>query len=753
MKHLLLSFFVVCLTASTNLLAQCTTTNATSCVCKDGSTNCDLIPNIKISYDLLVDPSENPETPGRIGVSVSTPNVGHGPLRFLPTDKYVCGTDTIISPGGLSACPDGSEPRNIVSQRIFQKNGNSMTYYDREAGTMTYHPTHGHMHFDDWGVYTLRVEVPGTDPRTWPIIGQGQKLGFCLMDFGSCDYYNGHCRDDNNNILTTNAPNYGLGGGSYSCGLTNQGISAGWVDIYHHYLDGMEILLPPGVCNGDYFLVVEVDPHDVLLEENESDNLIVAPITLTQQSAAPAPVSITANGSTSLCAGGSVDLSVPQIGTSYLWSNGETTSSISATTPGNYSCEVTTPCGTVTSNTVTVTSSSAAAPTVPSTLATCENSNAFIVANGSGEIRWYDAATGGNLLHVGNTFTSPSLTTNTTYYVANVDVTQGASHQVGEFDNSGGGGINNPSFNGWLIFNSSDYGTLESVKVYADGAANRTIQLRDNAGNVIQQTSVNVPDGESRVQLNFDLEPGTAYQLGTLNSPDFFRSSSANYPYSNAFIDITGANTGSSATSSFYYYFYDWEIKELDSECSSPRSPVSITVAAQDDPSFTMPAGPFCVTDTDFGASSITTPGGTWAASGGLMINGSTGLIDPSSATPGSSYTITYTTAGACPAQMSRTIVFDICSSIQQVDFVDGFSIQPNPAKDFVTISLQVQGQHQAEVEIFDLTGKRVLTEQIEQLSGQSETLIDISTLSPGVYSIKILIDDEHILNHKIVKH
>jgi len=103
------------------------------------------------------------------------------------------------------------------------------------------------------------------------------------MDYGSCQYYNGHCRDDNDNIITTNLPNYGLGGGSYSCGVTNQGMSVGWTDIYYYYLDGMYIDIPNGVCNGNYSIVVHVDPHDVLLEENEDDNVMVAPITLTRQ--------------------------------------------------------------------------------------------------------------------------------------------------------------------------------------------------------------------------------------------------------------------------------------------------------------------------------------------------------------------------------------------------------------------------------------------------------------------------------------
>ncbi len=335
----------------------CTVNDATGCVCEDGSTDCLLLPNIKIAYDLLADPTQNPESPGELRVSVSSPNIGHGPLRVIATNNFVCGTDTLWN-SNITVCPDGSTPSQLVIQRIYRKQGNNMSYIDRWAGTMTYHPMHNHSHFDEWGVYTLRIPDPNEpDPLKWTVIGEGSKLGFCLMDFGSCQYYDGHCRDENNNVLRSDAPNFGLGGGQYSCGVTNQGISAGWTDIYYHYLDGMFITIPPGTCNGDYMLVVEVDPNNVLLEENDDDNVMVAPITLTKQTNpnnVNPTTTISVNGPTAICDGDQTQLSVPRTGSAYLWSTGETTGSITVTTPGTYTCQVTTPCGIATDN-ITIT--------------------------------------------------------------------------------------------------------------------------------------------------------------------------------------------------------------------------------------------------------------------------------------------------------------------------------------------------------------------------------------------------------------
>jgi len=95
--------------AASDLLAQCTLTNATSCVCETtGQTNCDLLPDITISWKALQDyaggPSEYSQTdgsnPGRLRVTGSTPNIGNGPLNVRGVDRngyrwFLCNSDTI----------------------------------------------------------------------------------------------------------------------------------------------------------------------------------------------------------------------------------------------------------------------------------------------------------------------------------------------------------------------------------------------------------------------------------------------------------------------------------------------------------------------------------------------------------------------------------------------------------------------------------------------------------------------------------
>jgi hypothetical protein len=542
-------------------------------------TDCDLLPDIIVGEPplLVSGPSGyieysqigNGVNNGRLRVSVSTPNIGHGPLTVRTTSIYVCGTDTFFnqSPG---VCLDGSAPRQLINQRVYHKTGAVMTYYDRPAGSMTYHPGHGHMHVDDWGIYTLRIEDPNDpNPLNWQIVGTGSKLAFCLMDYGSCSTYSGHCVDSTGNILQNNDfPNYGLGGGSYVCSPVEQGISSGWTDIYYQYLNGMWINIPPGTCNGDYMLVVELDPYNYFLEENEDNNVLAVPITLSQQVPLGGIAQITNVGPLNVCHGDTVTLTANP-GSSYLWSGGETTQTIQAVNPGAYTVTVTSQCGTAVSSPVTITNT-VVNPPVTTGDTVCVMSQAILSASApSGDISWYDASAGGQLLGSGPSFITPPLSNTTSYYAEIEEVQTGQVHYSTPHDSSFGGGSNHTDPTRFLRFNVYSDLVLVSVKVYADGAAPRVIELRDPNNNVIQSITTFIPDGESRVNLNFQIAPGNGYKLGVGSTPNLFRNNSGViFPYSvSGLLDITGSSAGGD----YYYFFYDWEVREPDYICTSSR--------------------------------------------------------------------------------------------------------------------------------------------------------------------------------------
>ena len=524
---------------------------------------------------------------GRLRVRGSTPNIGLGPLTVRGVDSlgyrwFVCGTDTfsIFDPTSSQTftCPNGDpNPHQLIFQRVFQKAGNTMNYYMRPSGTMTYHPSHGHNHVDEWGVFTLRIDNGDPNPLNWPIVGSGQKMGFCLMDYGQCGAsgYVGHCRDDNtvymqgDTLINSDFPNFNLGGGNYGCSQFEQGISSGWTDVYGVHLDGMWINIPPGTCNGNYYIVVEIDQNGHFLESNEGNNYTAVPITLTQQATSNPIIEVTANRNPVICDYESILLTATA-GTSFLWSNGDTTQSISVSTPGNYSCTVTTFCGTGTASFDVFSTSSSVPVAMGDT--TCVNTSATLSATGTGTVRWRDGL--GNVVGTGNTFLTPALGATTTFYAENLQSHNDTTNALPNNSNFGSGGFSTSLQ--YEIFSVYSQMTLISVAVEANTAGNRTIQLQDSTGAVLQTTTVNLPAGESRVTLNWSIAPGNNYRLAGTVTTDMYRNNGGvSYPYTlPGVLSITNSSNGSAS----YYFFYDWEVATTNETCASSQVPVIATV-------------------------------------------------------------------------------------------------------------------------------------------------------------------------------
>jgi len=594
------------LLASDFITAQCTTTNATSCVCEDGTSNCLLLPDITASWKGISNNGfiEYPQTgagtnyagqgsdDGRLRVTGSTPNIGHGSFTVRGQDDngyrtFLCGNDTVfnVPSSGQFTCPNGFQnPKQLITQRIYKKDGNAMTYIDQYAGSVTYHPSHGHNHVDDWAVMTLRIQTTDPNPLNWPIVGTGAKIGFCLMDYGQCgtpgSTYDGHCRDDNtvymggNVMYNVNFPNWNLGGGNYNCSVVEQGISSGWTDVYGKHLDGMWINIPENTCNGDYYIVLEVDKNNIFLEEDETNNWTAVPVTLTMQNPAGSSQTplISSNNSNNLCDGQTITLSATA-GSEFLWSTGDTTQSITVDQPGSYTCTVTNFCGTSVSDPFIVNSAIPTAPVLTGDT-TCISGAMTLTANATGNVSWYDED--GLYVGTGNTFTTPVLTATATYFAQNTDSYVDSVNAEPYTNGIGGGGY--VSSDQYEIFNSYTNFTLQSVLVYSQNSGNVTIQLQDETAAVLATTTVTVPAGTSRVDLNFNVPIDSNLRLvgKNIGTGGLYRNNnSATYPYELPnILSIVGASAGAS----YYYYFYDWEILTTNSTCTSPLVAVDAVV-------------------------------------------------------------------------------------------------------------------------------------------------------------------------------
>jgi subtilisin-like proprotein convertase family protein len=261
----------------------CSLSNGMGCSCPDGSQICDLLPDMTASAQIIA--AQHTETPGLLTLSNATPNIGWGPMEIHGSSSCWC--DTVNVACSTPLCPDGSYPKQKLLQTIYHKNNGVITSTDTLTnGVMSYHPSHGHIHVDNWAEFTLRTPTSNPDATTWPIVSTGSKVSFCLINLGDCTSDYGYCRDGNYGATLTQAdiPNSPFGMVS-GCG-TDQGIYVGNLDIYSEGLPGMSIDLT-GVCNGDYYIVSITDPDNNFIESNENNNWAATPITLTMQTPPP----------------------------------------------------------------------------------------------------------------------------------------------------------------------------------------------------------------------------------------------------------------------------------------------------------------------------------------------------------------------------------------------------------------------------------------------------------------------------------
>lgn len=289
---------------------------------------------------------------------------------------------------------------------------------------------------------------------------------------------------------------------------------------------------------------------------------------------------VTVTGELTFCQGGSVTLTSTEA-SAYQWSGGlGSTQSVEVTQDGTYTVTITGTCDDFTSASVVVDVLDAPAPTA-NDVQIAVPGTANLTATGVGsDFNWYDAATGGNLLGSGANYTTPVVTTTTSFWVEEVHTYGGGVSYGAKTDRTITGGDWHNSTGFYLFFDVLENMTLKSVKVYADGAADRTIYIEDSNGNQVHSQSYTIPDGESRVNLNWALTPGTDYRFRVLEANHgLWRDNSSaqvNFPYNvGGLASVTGANTSSQQ---YYYYYYDWEVEAEAIQCISDREEVVVTI-------------------------------------------------------------------------------------------------------------------------------------------------------------------------------
>ncbi len=397
------------------------------------------------------------------------------------------------------------------------------------------------------------------------------------------------------------------------------------------------------------------------------------------------------------------------------------------TAPGTYnvSVSVSSACGTdQTTQNSYITINPPAAPTATGTQI-CNPGSVTLNATGNGQLSWYSQAIGGTALGTGTSYTTPAISTTTTYYVENL--TAQAPVTVGPVNNTfGTGGQHNNTSIQYEEFTVYQACTLTTGVVYAGSSGNKTFTLWDNAGNLINNYTVNVPaTGQQTVTLNIPLTPGS-YRLGGTQMNLYRNNASASYPYTSpGVLSITGSSAGPA----FYYYLYNWTLT-LDG-CHSPRTPVTVVVGASNISLNTTPYDTTCSIASAFTLTGGSPAGGVYSGPG---VSG--GVFDPAVAGLGlHTITYTYTDTAGCTGSINSPVLVDVCSGIGSASASATMNMYPNPTEGDFTIEFANSGDvREANLTIVNSLGQQVQTLQLNCTPGTNRWVIDANNLATGIY-------------------
>lgn len=371
------------------------------------------------------------------------------------------------------------------------------------------------------------------------------------------------------------------------------------------------------------------------------------------------------------------------------------------------------------------------------TLYYCSNNIPVLNVSANGIIHWYSDSLLTNLLDTGATYTPGS--GSKTIYAANQIMRPGI--QAGKADNSGGGGYFSAPYEHFLVFDAYRDIKIKSVKVYAGSQGNREITLRDANGTVLHSKNINIPQGESRIELNFMIPVGSDYELSGPLSPDLYRNNSGTaYPYKIDGLVSVNYSSANSDPTGYYYYFYDWDVVPV--ACQSNSAAFKLN-AYNNSPvaDFDFQKNKSNVTFNDLSTEAQTY---LWKFGDGSTSN------QPQPVhyyTDLGYYDVTLITHNPCGSDSITKTVEIIEVGIDNIESSE-IVIYPNPSNDWIRIDFG-NNEHITEWRLFDASGKIIYQQQVKTASNESR-IIQVDQLNSGVYYLQIIMKNT-ILRKKVL--
>lgn len=405
---------------------------------------------------------------------------------------------------------------------------------------------------------------------------------------------------------------------------------------------------------------------------------------------------------------------------------------------------------TVTDNTKTVQNVIMVATTplpTASDTQTCYNETASLTASGTGTLNWYANQNDTTPLYTGTNFTTPALTSNTSYYVEDMI----SKANVGDTHYNSGGGFIGNSPQRYLVFNCTESVMLQQVTTNissSSGAYDIEVELQNSSGQMLDAKVFSLSgNGVHTLDLNFILPVANGLKLVQKNlssNTNMYRYSSPNYPYTNGSVTITG-----SSNNSYYYTFFDWKIGAL----KSARTQVDVTVNPKAVANFTYVVNPsdngevtFTNTSTDattyawdfgdsIGSSTSTNPVYTFAATGDYDVQLTSTNPNCGDDTTTIQVSVTVTTLGLADNTLNTIAVY------------------PNPFNTSVMIKVPSNQNSEYSIELYDVSGRSIINYDNITPINNTITLSNLNTLSNGIYFMKIMdTDTQNFVTKRLVK-
>lgn len=304
-------------------------------------------------------------------------------------------------------------------------------------------------------------------------------------------------------------------------------------------------------------------------------------------------------------------------------------------------------------------------PTASNDVAICQGLTTVLTATGSGTIKWYNAANPTTSVGTGTSFTTPALSTSTSYF-AESEITPA---NVGPATATGTSSTNTAVANRYLIFNCTTPTKLKSVLVNASAIGQILVELQDSTGKMLESKVVRLTaSGSQDIALDFFLPVATGLRLVSrqISSTNLVVATSGiTYPLTNGTVSIT-ANSGTGT----FLPFFSWKFapaKGLRDEVVITVNPIATlatiapTTIASGGSDFTL-----TVNGTNFANGNVVRWNGTDRVTTFVSATELTATIPAADIATGGSATVTVN--NSCGTTNGQTIaIVSVCAPVADV--------------------------------------------------------------------------------------